>query len=178
MRLRFYLQISLFVISFCTYSVSQTPTDSRGPYNGQLEKVTMSLSLAEHKSLMSSKNSYQHGGYVLVEVNALHGGVHPIAYRSRSLLLRFRPTLRRNGVGVPYLPSVLKEIEKLLAEEEQSVWYSGVSVKLLPGKSIKVATLDLSKWYGILEQGSYLLNISCEIENRIIDSDPILFNVQ
>lgn len=144
----------------------------------RLKDVSFRIEVVDDDLFGSGKTTFSVEQRIVARIFALQRGSKIVSFVTRNRFDRYIPLLLRNGVELPFLPRVDDIIQAELKEEGGRIRFGGPSIRIVPSQEAKVGILNLSDWYAPLEPGLYQLSVKFTLDDEMLCSDTIVFEVK
>jgi hypothetical protein len=139
--------------------------------------LSLKLELFTDDAGKSQKVSFCISDSIYVGVTAYFQGSRSVNFASKDPMIRFHPIILANGESYAFSPEAKQKIKDAVKINKESIWYSGPTIRIPPNEGYKLATLNVSDWYGRLPVGVYQLSIEFDLDGQITKSDTVAFEI-
>lgn len=169
-------------LAACVVTLSaQRPNDepegkraSRADREKKLHKLDLTISPVE-MDFTTPRTQFRADESVLIRVGATNTSAEPMAFAFRDGYQNYFPRLLKDGLPVPYT----QQAKERLADTSEPMRFNASGVRIAPHAEERIAVLDLHRWYGQLEPGTYQLTVRFALDrtDRKVKSNTVVFEV-
>lgn len=125
---------------------------------------------------MVPTDSYRVGDQITIFLNMTNNGAELLSVTKTNPFFHNRPRLLKDGQLVPYSREALRAVR---GSQEGGYYGSVIGREIEPGLTTVIDAIDLSRWYGQLEPGSYELTLRYVFQHRgrPIESNTVTFEI-
>lgn len=144
----------------------------------RFKDVSLRLEIVDEDLYGEATTNFVVGQKIYVRVFALQRGEESISFLTKNRFIQYKLVLLKDGVELALLSSVADNTKSALKQEEESMRGGGISILLTPNKETKIGLLDLTEWFGHLEEGIYQLDVEFIIDKQVIKSEANAFEIK